>query len=243
LRSRSEIANTIVCIGSHDNTLDLLSNSLKKKFPKLSLSSAHVGSLGGLMAIKRGEAHLGGTHLLDEETGEYNIPFIKRLIPEKKIVLVNLVYREQGLLVPKGNPKNIKGFEDLTREDVTFINRQAGAGTRLLTDKHLRELGIDPKDVKGYTHEEYTHMGVASAVLTGVTDTGLAILASAVALSLDFIPVAKERYDLAIPREFLNTDMIQKLLSIIMEDKEFRNHVLSLGGYDISDMGKIMYEG
>lgn len=240
LRSRSEIENTIVCIGSHDNTLDVLSNSLRKRFPMLSLSSAHVGSLGGLMAIKKGEAHLAGTHLLDEETGEYNTPFIMRLLPEKKVILINLVYREQGLLVPKGNPKNIKGFKDLLRDDVIFINRQAGSGTRLLTDKHLRELGIDQKNVKGYTHEEYTHMGVASAVLTGIADTGVAILASARALDLDFIPLAKERYDLAIPEEFYGIDMMQKLLSIIRGDKEFREHVLSLGGYDITDMGKVM---
>lgn len=240
LRSRSEIENTIVCIGSHDNTLDVLSNSLRKRFPMLSLSSAHVGSLGGLMAIEKGEAHLAGTHLLDGETGEYNTPFIMRLLPEKKVILINLVYREQGLLVPKGNPKNIKGFKDLLRDDVIFINRQAGSGTRLLTDKHLRELGIDQKNVKGYTHEEYTHMGVASAVLTGIADTGLAILASARALDLDFIPLAKERYDLAIPEEFYGIDMMQKLLSIIRGDKEFREHVLSLGGYDITDMGKVM---
>jgi len=241
IRSQADIENTIVCIGSHDNALDLLANVLKKGYPKLSLSSAHVGSMGGLMALKRGEAHLAGTHLLDEETGEYNVPFIKRLISDKRIVLINLVYREQGLLVLKGNPKNIKGFEDLTRGDVIFVNRQAGAGTRLLTDKCLREFGISPKDVRGYEREEYTHMGVASAVLTGVADTGLAILASAVALGLDFIPVTKERYDLAIPYEFFQTDMIQYLLKIIREDEEFKEMVVSLGGYDISDMGKVMY--
>ena len=242
IRSRSDIENTVVCIGSHDNALDLLANILKKKFPRLSLSSAHVGSMGGLMALKRGEAHFAGTHLLSEETGEYNVPFIKRLLSDKKIVLINLVYREQGLLVLKGNPKNIKGFKDLTRDDVIFVNRQAGAGTRLLTDKCLKELSINPKDVKGYEREEYTHMGVASAVITGIADTGLAILASAKALGLDFIPVAKERYDLAIPREFLETDMLQNLLNIIREDKEFRETVKGLGGYDVSDMGKVMYE-
>jgi putative molybdopterin biosynthesis protein len=199
--------------------------------------------MGGLMAIKRGEAHMAGTHLLDEETGEYNISFIKKILSDKKVLLVNLVYREQGLLVPKGNPKNIRGFEDLTRNDVVFVNRQAGAGTRLLTDKCLRELGINPADVKGYEREEYTHMGVASAVLTGVADTGLAILASARALGLDFIPVAKERYDLAIPKKFLNVDMIMYILKIIREDSEFKETVSGLGGYDISDMGKVMYEG
>ncbi len=241
IRTQADIENTIVCIGSHDNALDLLANVLKKRYPRLSLSSAHVGSMGGLMALKRGEAHLAGTHLLDEETGEYNVPFIKRLLPDKKIILINLVYREQGLLVLKGNPKNIKGFEDLTRDDVIFVNRQAGAGTRLLTDKCLQELGINPKEVNGYEREEYTHMGVASAVLTGVADTGLAILASAVALGLDFIPVAKERYDLAIPHEFIQTEMLQYLMKIIREDEEFKGMVVRLGGYDISDMGKAMY--
>ncbi len=243
LRTKDEIENTIVCIGSHDNALDLLANSLKKKYPKLSLSSAHVGSMGGLIALKKGEAHIAGTHLLDEETGEYNVSYIKRLLSGKKIILINLVYREQGLLVLKGNPKNIKGFNDLTREDVVFINRQSGAGTRLLTDKHLKELGINQKNVKGYEREEYTHMGVASAVLTGIADTGLAILASARALGLDFIPVAKERYDLAIPADFYNTEMLRSLLDIIRNDNDIRDMVLNLGGYDISDMGRVMYAG
>ncbi len=242
LRAKSDIENTIVCIGSHDNALDLLANILKKRFPRYSLSSAHVGSMGGVMALKRGEAHIAGTHLLDEETGEYNISFVKRFLSDKRVLLINLVHREQGLLVPKGNPKNIRGFTDLTRGDVVFVNRQSGAGTRLLTDKCLKELGITPGDVKGYEREEYTHMGVASAVLTGVADTGLAILASARALGLDFIPVAKERYDLAIPREFLHIGMIEHLLEIIREDSEFRETVSGLGGYDISDMGKVMYE-
>jgi putative molybdopterin biosynthesis protein len=243
IRSKNDIENTIVCIGSHDNALDMLANILKKRYPKYSLSSAHVGSMGGLIALKKGEAHLAGTHLLDEETGQYNVPFVKRLLSDKNIILMNLVYREQGLLVLRGNPKKIKGFEDLTRNDVVFINRQSGAGTRLLTDKCLRDLSIDTRNVKGYEREEYTHMGVASAVLTGVADTGLAILASARALNLDFIPVAKERYDLAIPREFFETEMLQNLIKIIREDTEFREMVVSLGGYDISDMGKIIYEG
>jgi putative molybdopterin biosynthesis protein len=243
LRPKRDIERTIVCIGSHDNALDLLANTLKKRFPELNLSSAHVGSMGGLMALKRGEAHMAGTHLLDEETGEYNIPFVRKLLPDRRVLLLNLVYREQGLLVPKGNPKHIKGFEDLRRADVVFVNRQSGAGTRLLTDKCLRDLRIDPKDVQGYEREEYTHMGVASAVLTGLADTGLAILASARALDLDFIPVAKERYDLAIPREFFETDMLRRLISIIHDDDEFRETVRTLGGYDVSDMGKILFEG
>jgi len=242
LRLSRDIENTIVCIGSHDNALDVLGNFLKKKHPELSLSSAHVGSMGGLLALKRGEAHCAGTHLLDEETYEYNVSYIKKLIPDKRIALVNLVYREQGLLVLKGNPKGIKGFADLAREDVVFVNRQAGAGTRLLTDMHLKKLKIDPESVKGYDREEYTHMAVAAAVLSGVADVGLAVLSAARALGLDFIPVGKERYDLAIPREFYDLPMLQALLGIIREDKDFREQIIGMGGYDVSEMGRVITE-
>ncbi|MEK7238768.1 MAG: molybdopterin biosynthesis protein, partial [Nitrospirota bacterium] len=243
IRHKDDITNTIVCIGSHDNTLDILGNFLKKKYPKFSLSSAHVGSMGGLIALKRGEAHLAGTHLLDEKTGEYNVPFIKKLLSDEKIILINLVYREQGFLVLKGNPKNIKGFEDLARDDIMFINRQSGSGTRLLTDKYLKELGIEPQKIKGYDREEFTHMGIASAVLTGVADTGLGILAASKALGLDFIPVAKERYDIAVLEKFYKLDMVQKFIEIIRDDMEFKKTVTNLGGYDITDMGKIVYGG
>jgi len=242
LRGKKEIENTVVCIGSHDNALDLLANIFKKTHPEYSLSSAHVGSMGGLMALKKGEAHMAGTHLLDEISGEYNIPYIQRLLGDRKIVLMNLVYRQQGLVVPKGNPKNITGFADLSRPDVVFINRQGGSGTRLLTDKYLKDLGISAGDVKGYEREEYTHMGVASAVLTGIADTGMAILASARALDLDFVPLAGERYDLAFPAEYMRTDKVAALVEIIKSSQELRNGIVALGGYDISDMGKIMYE-
>lgn len=243
LRSKSEISNTVVFIGSHDNALDLLANILKKKYPKYSLSSAHVGSMGGLIALKRGEAHMAGTHLLDEDTGEYNVPYIRRLLGDRKIVLLNLVYRQQGLMVIKGNPRNITGFQDLARKDIVFINRQRGAGTRLLTDKYLKELGISPSDVKGYEREEYTHMSVASSVLTGIADAGMGILAAAKALDLDFIPLARERYDLAVPADFLGLGNVSSLIDIIKGSVEFKSAVEDLGGYDVSDMGKTMYEG
>ena len=240
LRSTRDIENTLVCIGSHDNALDVLGNYLRKKYPAYSLSSAHVGSMGGLLALKRGEAHLAGTHLLDEETGEYNASYIRKLLPDTKIVLVNLVYRTQGFVVPKGNPKGINGFEDLRRTDVVFVNRQAGAGTRLLTDLYLKKIKIDPKDVKGYYHEEFTHMAVAAAVLSGAADTGLAVLSAAQALDLDFVPVAQERYDLAIPWDFYDTPMIQALLGIIRTDQEFRERIVSMGGYGVADMGNVI---
>jgi putative molybdopterin biosynthesis protein len=242
LRDRGEIGNTVVCIGSHDNALDLLANSLKKNYPKFSLSSAHVGSMGGLIALKKGEAHMAGTHLLDEKSGEYNIPFLQRILSDRKIALMNLVYRQQGLMVVKGNPKKIISFEDLLRDDIVFINRQGGSGTRLLTDKYLREKNIPAGNIRGYEREEYTHMGVASAVLTGIADTGIGILAAAQALDLDFIPLARERYDLAVMKEHMDSEPVSAVLRIIREDSDFRNAVQDLGGYDVTDMGKILYE-
>lgn len=241
MRSAQDIDRTVVCIGSHDNALDLLANLLKKNHPGCSLSSAHVGSMGGLIALKKNEAHLAGTHLLDEETGEYNVPYLKRLLVDRKIILINLAYREQGLMVVRGNPKKILSVSDLVRDDVVFINRQAGSGTRLLTDRTLKEAGISPGAIKGYGREEYTHMGVASAVLSGVADAGMGILAAATALGLDFIPMARERYDLAVPEENLGFEPVAWLLEIIRNDAGFRESVRQLGGYDVSDMGKTMY--
>jgi molybdopterin molybdotransferase/putative molybdopterin biosynthesis protein len=242
LRNEHEIENTLVFIGSHDNILDVLANLLHRQRPICRLSSAHVGSMGGILAIKRGEAHLAGTHLLDEATGEYNISFIKKFLPDLPLQLINLTYREQGLLVPKGNPLKIRGFEDLARKNVRFINRQRGAGTRLLTDLHLNRLGITPDQVNGYDREEYTHMNIASAIASNNADTGLAIRAAAVALDLDFLPVAEERYDLILPKIFLQDSKVLALLQVIRENQEFHRIVEGLGGYDLRDCGKIMYE-
>jgi len=240
LRPREEIGQTTVIIGSHDIALDVLANHLRRLYPGASLSSAHVGSLAGLAALKRGEAHCAGTHLLDEETGEYNVSYIRRLLPDRGMVLVNLVYREQGLIVAPGNPKGIKSLQDLARPEVTFVNRQRGAGTRVLLDYHLKKLGINPAQVQGYEREEYTHMAVAAAVAGGA-DAGLGIRAAAIALGLDFIPLAEERYDLCIPRACWDTPYIQRLLTVIAT-KEFQEAVRALGGYDLRDCGKIMWE-
>jgi len=242
LRDRSDMENTIVAIGSHDNTLDLMANMLKMKYPHFSLSSAHVGSMGGIMAIKNGEAHIAGTHLYDEETGEYNVPFIRKFLQARALRLVNLVYREQGFLLAKGNPKGVRSIKDLERSDIMFINRQAGSGTRLLTDKCLKEANIEPAVVNGYENIEYTHMAVASAVKSGVADTGIGIYAASVALDLDFIPVAKERYDLIVPVECLDDAKVRALLDIIEKDDDFRSSVTRLGGYDTADMGKVVYQ-
>jgi putative molybdopterin biosynthesis protein len=241
LRPGYEIENTVVIIGSHDITLDLLANEVKKYYPELNISSAHVGSMGGIMALKRGECHMAGIHLLDPDTGEYNVPYIKRYLPEKGVVLVNLIYRQQGIMVPKGNPKAIKSIEDLRRPDVLFVNRQRGAGTRLLLDLKLKQLGISPDEIRGYDREEYTHMAIAAAVAGGSADAGLGILAAANALNLDFIPISPEEYDLVIPEEFYHLDSVKKMLQVINTD-EFKQKVEALGGYDTRDTGRIMYK-
>jgi len=242
LRSLNQIRRTIMAIGSHDLALDILATFLARAYPGMSLSSAHVGSMGGLMAMRRGEAHIAGTHLIDEETGEYNVPYVERLLDAENYALVNLVHREQGFIVLPGNPKNIAGFGDLAREGVAFVNRQRGAGTRVLLDMELGRLGIDPYAVKGYSHEEYTHMGVAASVANGAADVGLGIRSAAVALGLDFVPVSMEQYDLLTTREFLESEMMNALLAVIRSD-EFKRAVLAMGGYDLSDTGKVVWQG
>jgi putative molybdopterin biosynthesis protein len=239
MRTLDEIKNSVVIIGSHDITLDILADEIKVSHPWITLSSAHVGSLGGLMALKRHEAHIAGTHLLDEDTGEYNIPYIKRLLPDEKIALINLVHRQQGLIVAKGNPKGIEGLFDLANKGLAFCNRQRGSGTRILLDYELKKLGLTSDEIVGYDREVYTHMAVASAVATEIADVGLGIYASAKALNLDFIPIAEERYDLAIPEVFLPLPNIGIMLETIKSDR-FHDRVQSLGGYDTRDTSKRM---
>jgi putative molybdopterin biosynthesis protein len=241
LRNPGEVRSTIVAIGSHDLTLDLLASLVARDRPGMSLSSANVGSLGGLIALQRGEAHLAGSHLLDEQTGEYNLSYVQRHLAGRRVVIMNLVYREQGLIVPPGNPKNVRGLDDLLRSDVQFVNRQKGAGTRVLLDYKLQQMSCEPAQVQGYEREEYTHLAVAAAIMGGAADVGLGILAAARALQLDFVPLLKERYDLVLPREHYESDLLAPLLAII-RGEEFRDQVNALGGYDVSDMGRVLHE-
>ena len=241
LRPLEEVENTIVVIGSHDLTLDLMNNALRRTNPGLTLSSSHIGSLGGLIALRRGEAHLAGSHLLDEATNEYNVSFIRRYLPDIPVVLVNLVSRIQGMMVPPGNPLSIHALEDLARPEVSFVNRQRGSGTRVLLDYKLKELGILSEQVTGYEREEYSHLAVAAAVKSGSTSTGLGILSAAAALGLEFVPLLDERYDLVIPRVHYESDLLQPLLALL-QNADFRQEVDALGGYRTGEMGKVMAE-
>jgi len=245
LRPLDSIRNTIVAIGSHDLTLDLLADHLRRRRHDLTLSSAHVGSLGGLLALQRGEAHFAGSHLLDEETGRYNVDYIQRLLTPHgvKVVVLGFVNRQQGLIVPKGNPKNIQSLEDLLRDDVVFINRQRGAGTRVLLDYELKKRKLNPRKIEGYSRQEYTHLAVAAAVKSGAADCGLGILAAARALDLDFVPLLNERYDLIIPMEHYESDLLAPLLDLIRNrEGGFVAAVEALGGYETTQMGEVLAE-
>jgi putative molybdopterin biosynthesis protein len=240
-RTPESLTRTVMAIGSHDLTLDLLADELSQRHPGHRLSSANVGSLGGLLALARGEAHFAGSHLLDEETGEYNVAYIRRLLPGTPVVLLGFVQREQGLIVPRGNPKGIRGLTDLARPDVVFINRQRGAGTRVLLDYRLKGASIDPRAIQGYDRQEFTHLAVAAAVASGAADCGLGILAAARALDLDFVPLDHERYDLVIPAAFYESDVLAPLLAIV-RDPAFAARVDALGGYATPQIGQILAE-
>ncbi len=236
-RSRQELERTILALGSHDLTLDLLAQFLSLRGSRL--SSGNLGSLGGLIALQRGEAHLAGSHLLDPETGEFNLPYIERYLPEVPVVVVRLVGREQGLILAPGNPKSITGLDDIARSELAYVNRQRGAGTRILLDYQLEQLGIEPASIRGYQHEEYTHLAVAAAVASGRADCGLAIHAAAAALKLDFLPLYQERYDLIIPKEHHESARLMPLLQLL-RDPEFQETVASLPGYSTDSMGEII---
>jgi len=238
-RSRAEIDRTIFCIGSHDLTLDLMAQFLAEHDRRL--ASANVGSQGGLVALRRGEAHLAGSHLLNPETGEYNISYIRQYMPNIPVKVVALVGRDQGLMVRKGNPKGIKSLGDLTQPEAQFVNRQRGAGTRVLLDYQLNLMGMSADSILGYTQEEYTHLGVAAAIASGRADCGLGISAAAQALDLDFIPLFQERYDLVIPKEHAVSPLMAPLFELLA-DRNFQNAVSKLPGYDVSVMGKIILE-
>ena len=243
LRPREDVENTLIAIGSHDLALDLMQSFLRRYYPPINFSSAHVGSLGGLAALRRREAHLAGCHLLDPDTGEYNVGYVQRYLPGTPVAVVRLVGRMQGLMTAAGNPKGIEKLDDLLGAEVRFVNRQRGSGTRVLLDFQLESMGIAPAEITGYEREEYSHMAVAAAVSGGSADVGLGILSAARALDLEFVPVLTEEYDLIIPTEHFESERLRPLLSLLDREapmgREFRSAVDDLGGYDVSRMGEL----
>ncbi|PAB59874.1 molybdopterin biosynthesis protein [Anaeromicrobium sediminis] len=235
LKDKNEIENTIVSIGSHDLILDILSNIISKTHNNIFLSSAHVGSLGGIMSMKRGEAHMAPIHLLDELTGTYNESYIKKYLKNKDMVLIKGIKRQQGFILQKNNPKNIKVFEDLLNKDLVFVNRQKGSGTRVLLDYNLKKLGLDSSLIRGYEREMTTHMNVASCVLSGSAHVGVGVKSVANTMNLDFIPIGLEDYDFLVPKKFIDTHMINNFISIL-KSQEFKDELENLGGYEMEDI-------
>lgn len=236
-REMQEIDHTIVSIGSHDLILDILADQLPLHYAGTYLSSTHVGSMAGLMALKRGEAHIAPSHLLDEETGIYNISYIKQIFPEREMALIHGVKRIQGIMVKKGNPLGIKSVKDLT--SCTYVNRQRGAGTRVLLDYQLKLAGISPEEIDGYDKEAATHMAVAAMVQSGSVDAGMGIYSAAHAMELDFIPVGEEEYDFVIEKKNLKLLEIQAFIKVL-KSREFREKAESFGGYDCGLSGEIV---
>lgn len=231
-------SNTILAVGSHDLALELLGVFLRRNIENVSLACANVGSMGGIMAIRNNETHIAGIHLLDDKTGEYNVSYVEKFLPSANCQLVHFAMRQQGLMVMPGNAKGITGLSDLARTDIRFINRQRGSGTRMLLDYELRKCGIDAEQIAGYEKEVGTHMAVAASIAAGAADTGLGVQAAALALGLDFIPVAEEQYDLLL--NFAPDDERLQAIIDILQTAEFRSEVEALGGYDLRNAGKIL---
>ncbi|WP_049573522.1 molybdopterin biosynthesis protein [Streptomyces sp. SBT349] len=238
LRGLAEIERTIVTIGSHDLVLDLAASALRATDPLITLASSNVGSLGGLVALRDGLCHLAGSHLLEPSTGQYTLPYVDKLFgADADIAVVRLGHRDQGLLVAPGNPLGLTGVGDLTRPGLRYVNRQRGAGTRALLDQELARHDIAPDAVPGYAREEHTHLAVAAAVAAGRADAGLGILAAARAFGLDFVPVAREPYDLVLRSGDLSSALLAPLWTLL-EDPRFRDEVERLGGYSCAETGR-----
>jgi putative molybdopterin biosynthesis protein len=237
LRGVGEIDRTIVVTGSHDLVLDLAASTLRDSDPRVTLASSNIGSLGGLTALRDGLCHVAGSHLLDPDTGEYTLPYLERLLPGRELAVVRLVHRDQGLIVAPDNPKGVTGIEDVARRGLRYVNRQRGAGTRMLLDHHLAQREIEPNAIDGYRREEYTHLAVAAAIAAGRADCGLGVLAAARAFGLDFVPVAKEPYDLVLMKNSMEAELLSPLLELL-DSAAFAEGVKGLGGYDTAEMGR-----
>lgn len=240
-RPKEQIDRTTVITGSHDLSVDVLHTLLRQEHPDRFLVSSHVGSMSGILAIQKGEAHAAGIHLFDEESGTYNVPYIEKHLKGHDVVLIQLVYREQGWILPKGNPLGIRCMEDLVKPHVTYINRQRGAGTRLLFDYLLKKEGLSREAVYGYDREAINHLSIAAAVAGGAADVGLGIYSAAQAMGLDFIPVAEERYDLLMTKRFYDSPEGQMLVHVI-QSESFKTEMEALGGYSCRESGQIVFE-
>ncbi len=237
LSKKEKLENTLVVIGSHDPLLDELADMMHIDNDNVYMSSSHVGSMGGIMAIRRGEAHAAGCHLLDTVTGEYNISFMKKYFPTGGARLIRCVGRQQGLMVAKDNPLGITEFSDIKKEGIRYVNRQKGSGTRILADYLCEKEGVKYDEVYGYDREELTHTSVAAQIASGSADAGMGIYSAAKLYDLDFIPICIEEYDLIIPDHAWESPMVRQLIETLKSDR-FREKILAMGGYTLENPGE-----
>ncbi|MCR5664316.1 MAG: molybdopterin biosynthesis protein [Oscillospiraceae bacterium] len=232
-----KLRSTLVVIGSHDPLLDELADLIHREDPRFYLSSSHVGSMGGIMAVRRGEAHAAGVHLLDAATGEYNRAYIRQVFPRGGVRLVRCVGRLQGLMLQKGNPLGLKSFTGLARDGLRYVNRQKGSGTRVLMDYLCDQYGVDRGAIRGYEREEPTHNAAAVQIASGSADAGMGIYSAARLYGLDFLPICTEEYDLLIPESAWESEPVRRLLRTL-KSAAFRERVEALGGYTLDRPGE-----
>jgi putative molybdopterin biosynthesis protein len=228
--------------GSHDLCVEVLVSHLRAARPPWPVRWQPSSSLAGLFALATDACDLAGCHLLDAATGEYNAPFVERLLPGEPVLLVTVAEREQGLLVPPGNPKRLHDVRDLAERGVRFVNRPRGSGTRLLLDRLLAAVGIAPAAIDGYDREAPTHLAVAAAVAAGGADVGLGIRAAAQAAGLDFVPLARERYELALRAASVQRPEVGAVLDAL-RSPAFRAAARVLTGYDATQAGSVRRVG
>ncbi len=239
LKPLNEIKNTLILIGSHDPILDIAGDLMRDKDSRFSLSSAHVGSMGGILALRNNECHMATSHLLDENTGEYNTSYIKRYLNYEDMVIVKFVKRVQGILTKKDCDFKINSIEDIKNLKLRFVNRQKGSGTRILFDYLLKKYSINKEDINGYDREEFTHLLVAEAIKNGDADCGIAVYSAAKMMDLNFIKIDDEEYDIILPKKYLEFNLFKQFYEVITGE-EFKSKLKDLGGYDFSELGKII---
>lgn len=227
-------------LGSHDLSVELLAEFLNHSSSSFSLNTIFKGSMQGLIALYNRGAQITGVHLWDEKLQEYNLPFAEHLLLAEAYMVVNLVQRFQGWIVPAGNPNNISSWEDITKKGLRFVNRQRGSGTRLRIDQYLFQNEIPARQISGYEKEEKTHWGVALKIANGEADFGIGIQYAAQRMGLDFVPLFKERYDLIVLQETTEKPEWQQIQAVV-NSAAFKRAVEQHIGYDTSLTGKIIY--
>ncbi|CAM2778957.1 helix-turn-helix transcriptional regulator [Paenibacillus sediminis] len=234
-------AQRSLVITGQDMSLDILAKYMESQMNDIRPLRSYVGSLNSLISMYRGESDIVSTHLWDSDSGEYNVPYIRKLLVGFSYIVINLAYRKAGFYVAKGNPKQLLNWSDLTKPGIRIVNREKGSGARVLLDEKLRIHGISPHNIAGYDQEESNHLGVAGKVSLKEVDVGVGIEKAANIVGVHFVPLIQERYDLVLLKTPQNEDIIQGIKRILKSDS-FQKELSSVKGYDLSKTGEVIFE-